>query len=307
LTPFYTNFVNGNSILPGVQHSIAVTYDPSLPGSSEAQLEVTTGTGAEKVFALRGLRKALPVAQVGFSQLASSSMTAGDEVEIAVQFESDVETAAAPEEVEIDLTFNTDVLSLSDVLRCGSWTMEERSNVEHGLRIKLTRPCAEINTGDEVARFRFKSFVAADDSTSIALKNVVCNPSDPGFSTCTLATIVGASRSITVGAGCGVTELRKALRNQTAVSVSVHPNPVTSGMRELKLSVQSLATSTSPLFLAAELVDLQGKSFFELRGHELRTADENVIFKLDSVPAGSYTLRTTIGDTKLNSRVVIMK
>jgi PKD repeat protein len=305
--PFYTDFASNNSILPGDMQSIVVTYYPSLPGATEAALVVTTESGEDKIFSLHGIRKALPITQVGLVQPIASAIAAGDEIEMAVRFESGVEGSIAPEEVEVTFAYNTDMLSLSHIEQCGDWTTKDVREVENGLRVRFARSRSEINANDEITKLRFKSFVAADDSTTFEILDVTCEPDDPTFSTCTLQTMIGASSSITIGAGCGIPEIRKALRNNAIASITIHPNPVTSGMRDLKMNVRSQASAIAPVMLSAEIVDLQGKSFFKLESHELRTTFEELTLEIDALPAGSYTLRTTVGGERIESHLVVIK
>jgi PKD repeat protein len=304
-TPFSTDFVKGSSILPNSPQEIAVTYDPTLPGSTDATLVITTASGTETEFELRGIRNDLPKASIGLGQPSAPILTAGDVLSIAVQFESAIGDSAAPEDVAVSLSYNTDLLSYSAIEPPMGWVLVDSKEADGELHLRLTRAATEVSDGDTVARLRFRSFLAEAESTELAISKVACNPDNEGFSTCTLETTIGESRAVTVTGVCGTTELRKALKNGKSVSVIVRPNPIVNGGGELTLHIACTADASNELPLEVTLIDLQGKEIDLPTSDVIRATQLDLKVKLPVVSTGSYVLRTRVGTEIIDSHIVI--
>lgn len=305
-TPFSTDFVKGSSILPTTPSEITITYDPTLAGSTDAELILTTASGKETTFSLRGIRNDLPQARIGLGQPSAPSLTAGDELSLAVQFETAIGDTAAPEQVSLLLAYNTDMLSLASIEPPLGWTVTESIEGADALHLTMSRVASAVAAGDSVARLRFKSYLTGEESTDVTIASAVCNPDNEGFGTCTLETKIGESSTVTVSAGCGVTELRKALTNVKSVSVTVHPNPVVSADGQLKVHIASLASESEPLHARIELIDLQGRSTL-LDERTLRFPGEDVSVMLPGIAAGSYVLRTQVGGESVSSQIILTR
>lgn len=306
-TPFIAEVMNDHSILPNEQASIDIRYDPTLPGPTDAEMVITSAAGTETIFQLRGLRKELPATGIGLAQSVTEELLAGDDIEFAVLFESGVDVAIAPEEVEVTIGFNTDVLSMSHVEASNGWTLKETEQLPTGLKLVLLRQRSTIVEGEELAKLRFTSYIAAEDSTSVTIIDAICDPADPDFSSCKLQTNIGARGSVSVAAGCGVAELRRALRNAAAARIAVHPNPIRSQTRALTMHVYSLASASFPKMMSLEIVGVEGKTVMTIDPIMLSAREQEITLPLDPLAAGSYALRATIGTDVITTHIAVVK
>lgn len=304
LSPFSTDFTAGASILPDAPHDVTVTYDPTLPGSTEAQLVITTSSGNATRFALRGIRNDLPTASIGLGAPSATSVLAGSDFTIPVQFETAVGDSAAPQQLDLKLVYDTDMFSLVHVEIQNGWTLLG-SNEEHdGVRVQLMGPASALSAGEAVATLRFKSFLSEEESSSLSIEEIVCDPSDPAFGACTLETRIGRSNTVTVTGGCGVTELRKLLKDTKSLIVTVNPNPVSSSSEQLTVHITSTASQTNALQAQVELIDMSGKATL-LFNQVLRSQSFDITLPLVGIPSGSYILRSTVGAEAESTRIVV--
>ncbi len=306
-SPFSTDFVKGAALAPGSDREINVAFDPTMPGSMEAKLIITTASGSKITFVLRGVRNDLPVASIGVSQPSTRSLIAGDELNIAVLFESAIGDSAAPEDVQLTLNYNSDILSLDSVVAQAGWSVLERREEKDTLHLRLTGSSANISEGDVLALLTFTSFLAEEESTTVSIRDVVCNPDNAGFGTCTLDAQIGQSSSVAVTGGCGVSELRKALTNARSLSVTVRPNPIVATSGELIAHISSLASKANALPIVIELIDLQGKSITLLDNATIRSGQEEIKLKLVGIATGSYTLHTRVGNETVSTQLIVTK
>jgi hypothetical protein len=299
--------VKGASLLPDADHSIRVSYDPTLPGSTEATLILTTAHGKEAAFTLRGIRNELPKAAIGLGAPSATSIIAGDEISVPIQFESAVGDTAAPSTVEIKLGYNTDMLAFAAADVPTGWEVIESKETGGSLLLQLRSSTTSIKELEPFTSLKFKSYLAADESSTMSISHVACNPVDAGFSTCTLETTIGSTNSISVGAGCGLTELRKSLRNTKSVSVIARPNPIVGVNGRLSIHVASTASEPNPLSIGVDFVDRLGKVMQLNIDRELTKPEEDLDIPLDGISAGSYIMRTHIGDEIQSTQIIVIK
>lgn len=282
---------------------LGISYDASVAANAQAELVIRTVAGEERRINLTGDRL-LPVS--GSLSLSASGATALQPNELTstkLSFDQAISEVLAPEVITLSFTYNSDLISSIDITAYDGWSVESKIEGRSGLLLHLRRNRAAIAEKAPLIDIAFKSFVAAQDATEIALDRVVCNPGDPDFERCVLDLEAHAMSSVAVLPFCGSDELRSRLADGDALRVTVSPHPVRSGA-SLTFVLHSGTEALVGQPLSVSLFDLQGKGT-DLLSDVLRRVEQNFELPLADVSSGVYVLRVQVGEVITTVTLVV--
>lgn len=277
-------------IMSGDSTKVTVSFDPDAGGSQTGILVIRTNDGLERRITLLGESSEVTKAQLSLSTTDATNLTAGDLVSYSLIFDSSVDASRAPEQIDLALDYNTDLLALTSPLSEAGWAIDSYSEVTGKLTATLKRTKQQIASGEKLLTLSFKTFLAKEDSTQLAISGITCNAGDPDFEKCILLVVPGASSHVTVGAECGGDEMRYTMGKTRRIMMTVRPNPVANSDGTITVDLESRAPDNAQYNI--DLIDVMGRSL-RLHTGTLSHSVESFTLPLASGMHGLCFLRLT--------------
>ncbi len=297
-------FTDLNLVVPGKgAFNFQIQYDASVAEIVDAELVIRTAGGEERRFRLSGSRLLPASGMLRLGATGSTSILPNAPVSARLTFDQAIEAHLAPEIIELALSYNTDVISASQITPKDGWAIVQKTESVNGLEMRLTRSRSPIAASAELVEIQFKSFIASESTTELSLDRVVCDPDDPDFELCVFDLESVDSARVVILPVCGTNEFRSKLGDVQSIQLIVNPHPVLS-TDDLRFTLSTKMPALLGQPLAVSLFDLAGRKT-ELLTSSLAAANQEMSVPLLGISSGVYVLSVKIGSTLTTTTVVI--
>lgn len=288
------------AMVGGDAHDVRITYDPSGAGADVCDLILISATGEEwriPVTADPGVVKSARIALEASSLSGSIDLDKPKSVELVML--DAIEQAVDLLQVDVELAYNSDVISIADIISTSGWTAVRTENAT-GAVIRLTRTAAQDQpAGSTLATIVFRGFLAREESTDVRLSNVRFNTDQPEYAACVLTPLPFGEATATISAYCGDDLMRNMLSDRPILGMLVRPNPLLSATDAVVLIRSGIATDYK-----LQVLDLRGILVREKSGR-LEPGHNEVPVSTGQLTSGSYTVTLSAGSQTLSRSIIV--
>ncbi|HET6512080.1 MAG TPA: choice-of-anchor D domain-containing protein [Candidatus Kapabacteria bacterium] len=267
---------------------VPVRFDPRAAGDTKATLRLTTPDGLVRDWQLEGEIAPVGTISAAITSAGANEIIVGDQFDVDLAMSSAGTSVSRAVRLEADFAFNSDLLTLEDVIPEAGWSLRSVSPYGGGAIVILDRNTADLPASEQAAKLRFRTSFARDAAGSVTLKSLKVNADDPDFRECVAETIFNeTSNDVSVAYFCGAETLRDALNNETPIrniKVRPHPTPSASGSMHVSFDLAHEAE------VELELINVLGATHgtAQHRGHK---GTNELQMPITNAAKGWYVLR----------------
>ncbi|HET6511786.1 MAG TPA: hypothetical protein VFH43_06310 [Candidatus Kapabacteria bacterium] len=279
IDPVQEELVEGDTI------RFAITYDPDLDGSNEAQLRITDDNGGS-LYQL-GLHGSFEDTKTTFGLALtvdqSGPITTAQDLTAKISATEAVNVASGLQSIRTELHFDRDLFRIGSIEQL-SGVQVTQSAIDEGEVLVFTSSAFELAKDQTIATVTLEPFVTERTSTELILTGLTLNDGDADFERCVMmATSSHSISTASVELDCKEEIVHDVLGDRLSFTINtIYPQPATSGAG-ITLNMYAEVAQTIEL----SVVDMLGRQI--TRELHALTFGESCI-RLQTLPAGFHHL-----------------